>query len=211
MSDTSDTDQPTKQPNNRPDDQSNDMNIDQSKRTLLSYWWTLPVLGTVGAFGYMGYYARQVTFGKHQPSTPDYHEKKPLALVPISELQGPYSMHEFTFAQTPCVLLELPAASPSSLTTQDRHFAAYSRLCPHQGCPVHLIADPELLALSYNYRSESPMLGCPCHFSVFDPQAEGASVFGRALYPLPRVQLTERNGVLYAVGLEPDPRIDSGT
>lgn len=184
------------------------MAVDQSKRTLLSYWWVLPVAGTVGAFGYMANYARRVTFSKTVPDQPRYQSGPKQRVAALSDLRGPYSFKEFTYQKTPCLLMELPQPTPTSLSIGGRHFAAYSRLCTHLGCQVNPIEDTELLALSYNYRAQHPMLGCPCHFSVFDPQQQGASVFGKALHPLARVQLTEQGGQIYAQGLEPDPRVE---
>lgn len=184
-----------------------DPQIDHSRRTLLSYWWLLPILGTVGTFGYMAHYARTVTFGKTQPAAPRYQSGPRQKLLAAAQLTGPNSAHEFEYLGTPCILLEIAQSTSSSLSLGGRHFAAFSRLCTHQGCRVNLVSDKELLALSYNYRAEHAMLGCPCHYSVFDPQQEGASVFGRALYPLPRVQLSTQAGLLYALGLESDPRV----
>lgn len=181
-------------------------NIDQSKRNLLSYWWTVPVAGTLGTFAYMGFYANRVTFGKKTAGEPEYLPKDRQEVANIKQLTGPFSSLDFTFGQTPCMLLELPAANLSSIVVQNRHFAAYSRLCTHQGCPVVNVQNTELLALNYNYRADHAMLGCPCHLSIFDPLSNGDSVFGQALYPLPRVQLEAKGSVLFAVGIEQDPR-----
>ena len=187
------------------------MAVDESKRTLLSYWWVLPVAGTVGAFGYMANYARRVTLDKHAPGPPNFRPGPRQAVAKLTELKGPYSFREFQYQKTPCLVMELPAPTPTSVTAAGRHFAAYSRLCTHLGCAVNPVEDTELLALSYNYRAEHPMLGCPCHFSVFDPQQQGQSVFGKALRPLARVQLEAAGGVLYARGLKPDPRLAQET
>lgn len=177
-----------------------------SRRRLLEHWWVLPVLGTVGAFAGMGLYARRVTFGKREPGPPAYRAGEPLRVAAPEDLAGPYDTLEFAYAGTPCILVELPQASETALAVSGRHFIAFSRLCTHLGCPVNPVRDTELLALAYNFRTDSPKLGCPCHYNVFDPAREGASVFGRALFPLPRVQLASRSGALWAVGIEADPR-----
>ena len=64
---------------------------------------------------------------------------------------------------------------------------------------------PEVAAIAYKYRppENHPVLGCACHYSAFDPEQAGKSVSGPALKPLPRVQLEQRSGELFAVGLEP--------
>ena len=185
------------------------MAVDESRRTLLSYWWVLPVAGTAGAFAYMANYARRVTLDKRAPGAPAFVRGQRVRVAALTELSPPLSEREFVYEGRPCLLLELPEAGPGSLSVPGaggaRHFAAYSRVCTHQGCSVNLIRDPELLALSYNYRTDRPMLGCPCHYSVFDPQAGGASVFGRALFALPRVELARQGGAIYALGIEPAP------
>ena len=183
------------------------MAVDESKRTLLSYWWVLPVVGTAGAFGYMANYARRVTYDKSAPGPPNYEPGPQQAIARLGDFKGLYSFHEFLYRKTPCLVMELPAPTPTSVTVGGRHFAAYSRLCTHLGCQVNPVEDTEVLALTYSYRADHPMLGCPCHFSVFDPQQQGQSVFGKALFPLARVQLRAEGDTLYAHGLEPDPRV----
>lgn len=186
------------------------MAVDESKRTLLSYWWVLPVAGTLGTFGYMANYARRVTVDKRHPGEPRFEPGPRQAVAALADFGGAYTFREFTYQNTPCIAVELPEPNAASVTAGGRHFAAYSRLCTHQGCPVNLVEDTELLALSYNYRAEHPMLGCRCHFSVFDPQQGGASVFGKALFPLARLRLEAEGERLYALGLEPDPRLPTG-
>ena len=186
------------------------MAVDESRRTLLSYWWVLPVAGTVGAFGYMANYARRVTFDKRAPGPPGFRSGARQAVARLGELSGPYSFRAFTYDKTPCLVMELPTPTATSVSVRGRHFAAYSRLCTHLGCQVNPVEDTEVLALTYNYRAQHPMLGCPCHFSVFDPQQQGQSVFGKALSPLARVQLRAEGDTLYAHGLEPDPRVEKG-
>lgn len=182
------------------------MATDESKRTFLSYWWVLPVAGTLSAFGYMARYAAKVTFGKHAVGAPKFVARPRQQAAKLADLNGPYSTVDFVLGDTPCVVVELPKATPDSLAVSGRHFAAFSRMCTHLGCPVNMIRDTEVLALTFNYRADHPMLGCPCHFSVFDATEQGQALFGKALYPLPRVRLSESGGVLYADGLEPNPQ-----
>ena len=59
---------------------------------------------------------------------------------------------------------------------KDGRFVAYSAVCTHEGCTV-------------SYDSETQMLGCPCHGSVFDPVEKGAVVRGPATVPLPNIEL----------------------
>lgn len=59
----------------------------------------------------------------------------------------------------------------------------FSVLCPHEICEVERVADPAALAQREAVElPRRPLLACPCHFSVFDPEARG----GRLAGPAPR-------------------------
>ena len=182
-----------------------------SRRKLLEYWWTLPVGATFGVLGWMGLRAYRITFGKKIPGeakfVPGYSQK----IAPLSSFRADYQAVEFVYTlgtrKTPAIVLRLPQPTRSSVTVSDKHYAAFSRVCTHLGCPVEVVRSEETLAQSFGYRLTPfhPVLGCPCHFSVFDPAGEGASLFGPALEGLPRVQLEVKEDVLYAVGIEAVP------
>ena len=78
----------------------------------------------------------------------------------------------------PCLLLR-----PDAQT-----FLAFSQKCTHLGCAVTPDAGGKRLL-------------CPCHKGVFDA-ATGRPLAGPPRRPLPRVVLEDRDGVLYAVGVE---------
>jgi ubiquinol-cytochrome c reductase iron-sulfur subunit len=67
------------------------------------------------------------------------------------------------------------------------NIVAYSKICPHVGCPVAL------------YEQTTHHILCPCHQSTFDA-AHGANViFGPAARPLPQLPLTvDAQGYLVA-------------
>ncbi len=180
-----------------------------SRRDLLERWWVLPVAGTLGAFGYMGWYATRVTFGKERVGRPDFQPGEAQRVASRSALSQEWAEARFTYAGRPCVVLHVPAPVAGGLSVGGEHYAAYSRVCTHLGCSVNLVRDLEVLAFAYNYRppqeDRHPQLGCPCHFSVFDPLQAGEAVFGKANGPLPRVRLEAREGDLYATGIEPAP------
>lgn len=182
-----------------------------TRRDLLERWWVLPVAGTLGAFGYMGWYASRVTFGKERVGAPNFQPGEAQRVASRSALANEWAEVEFTYAGRPCVLLRVPEPVPGGLSVGDEHYAAYSRVCTHLGCSVNLVRDLEILAFAYNYRppqeDRHPQLGCPCHFSVFDPLQAGEAVFGKANGPLPRVRLEARGGDLYATGIEPAPEL----
>ncbi|AWN22013.1 cytochrome complex iron-sulfur subunit [Deinococcus irradiatisoli] len=178
-----------------------------TRRQLLERWWVLPVGATLGVFGYMGYYASRVTFGKERPGPPEFVAGPAVRVAALDELSGEWAQQTFTYQGRPCTALHLPAATSGSLEAGGQHYAAYSRICTHLGCTVNLVRDTEVLAFSFNYRPPDgqPKLGCPCHFSVFDPLRAGEAVFGKARAPLPRVRLEQRGQALWATGIEAAP------
>lgn len=176
-----------------------------SRRELLEYWWVLPVGATLGTLGVMFGYAGRVLVGKRKAGAPAYKAGPRVKVAALSALPNAYDTAEFTYAGTPCIAMRLPREIPYALAVQDAHYMAFSRVCTHLGCAVNPLPDLDVAALTFNYRPDHPVLGCPCHFSVFDPLKEGESVFGKALYPLPRVRLEALGGTLYATGIEPPP------
>lgn len=182
-----------------------------TRRALLEHWWVLPVGATFGAFGFMGWYASKVTFGKHRAGAPDFVAGPAQKLASLTDLKADWDTVEFFYDNRPCILLRLPQAGDGSLESGGVSYAAYSRLCTHLACPVNLVKDIEVLAFSYSYRPPKaeryPHLGCPCHYSVFDPVHNGNAVFGKAISPLPRVRLERRGDDLYATGIEPAPKL----
>ena len=178
-----------------------------TRRQLLERWWLLPVGATVAAFGYMGYYAARVTYGKEKPGAPEFVAAPAQRLAAVADLATIWAQREFAYAGRPCILLRLPAPVSGGLSVGGQHFAAFSRVCTHLGCTVNLVRDVEVLAFSFSYRPPegTPQLGCPCHFSVFDPLRAGEAVFGKARAPLPRLRLLVRGAELWATGIEPAP------
>lgn len=180
-----------------------------NRRALLEKWWLLPVGLTASAFAGLGLYAARVT-RKSVPGEPQYAAGPAVRVAPLSALGREWAEVNFVYAGRPCTLLRLPQATLGSLEAEGQHYAAYSRVCTHLGCSVNLVRDTEVLAFSFNYRApdpkkQHPYLGCPCHYSVFDPLASGEAVFGKAHLPLPRVRLERRGTALWATGIEPAP------
>ena len=69
---------------------------------------------------------------------------------------------------------------------------AYSGLCQHRGCGVQ-------------YDGEGERFVCPCHRSVFSLSKSGACVEGPSQRGLPRVTLEDRDGEVFATGIENGP------
>jgi len=68
-----------------------------------------------------------------------------------------------------------------------RGYIAYSKICPHVGCPVGL------------YQADTHELLCPCHQSTFDVLDGARPRFGPATRSLPQLPLSiDRDGFLVA-------------
>lgn len=81
-------------------------------------------------------------------------------------------------AHDACVLIRTAASA----------FVAYGARCTHLSCAVL----PDVAA---------GVLRCPCHHGLFD-LATGRPIAGPPRRPLPRIRIEERNGELFAVGVE---------
>lgn len=175
--------------------------VDERRRKLITWLWRLPVLAVVGGAGYAVYEA-YFHLNRLTPSpTPTFTEGEARKIVDVSELAEVWDSVEFTYL-TPSILVRLPRLIPGGITVDDKHFAAFSRICTHQGCIVNLNKNLEAVAVAFNYRSDEPVLSCQCHFSVFDLDLAGKAVSGPAVKPLPRIRLEHRNNALYATGTE---------
>ena len=184
-----------------------------TRRRLLESWWVLPVGGTAAFFAWLGVRTYNIRFGKPAPSAePRFTGGAAHRVASAASLEKVWDAAEFAYpvrvgtvdAETPAILIRVPEAQPGGLSANGAHFLALSRVCTHLNCTCAYIRDREIATVAYNYRPEedTPILGCACHFSAFDPARAGASVSGPALKPLPRLQLERRGPDLYAVGTE---------
>jgi arsenite oxidase small subunit len=174
---------------------------DESRRKLIAWLWRLPVLAVIGGAGYAAYEA-YFHLNRLEPSpTPSFANREAQKLADVSELANLWDSVEFTF-DTPSLLVRLPKLIPGGLQVDDKYFAAFTRICTHQGCPVNLNKNLEAVAVAFNHRTDQPVLTCQCHFSVFSLQQAGKAVSGPAVKPLPRVRLEQRDNAIFATGVE---------
>ena len=82
-------------------------------------------------------------------------------------------------------LLRLPGKGLKTGSGPDDFFA-YCTLCSHEACEVILVEDTRPVRLEEGIHPEHPLVVCPCHFSVFDPQEHGRVLNGPALRGLYR-------------------------
>jgi Rieske Fe-S protein len=99
----------------------------------------------------------------------------------LAELAEPWSAVKFTLAddgdQQPCIVVRLPGGG----------WYASSLICPHNKCEIMYVADPSIARSAFDVDVTTPVLGCPCHFSVFDVPRHGQVIAGPA--PNPPLQL----------------------
>jgi arsenite oxidase small subunit len=175
--------------------------VDESRRKLIKWLWRLPVLAVVGGAGYAVYEA-YFHLNRLEPSpTPTFADREALRLASVPELANIWDSVEFTF-DTPSLLVRLPKLISGGLQVDDTYFAAFTRICTHQGCPVNLNKNLEAVAVAFNHRTDEPVLTCQCHFSVFSLELAGKAVSGPAVKPLPRVRLEYRDNSIFATGVE---------
>lgn len=178
--------------------------LDEGRRRFVSWLWRLPVLAALGGGSWAGWRYYSVHY-QRQPANPnpEFEAAPEQQVATAAELAESWSAVEFAYAGLPVIALHVPAQVPGGVAAPDGgSLIAYSRICTHQGCPVELSRDTEAVAFAFNYRSESPSLVCHCHLSVYDPERAGVSVSGPAMRPLPRIRLEERDGQLFATGVE---------
>ena len=100
----------------------------------------------------------------------------------LSDLAQPWSAVKFTLpdvdgSDMPCIVVRLPG---------DKWYAS-SLICPHNKCTIMYVPDVNMARNSFNVETSTPVLACPCHFSVFDPAQNGRVIGGPA--PNPPLQL----------------------
>ena len=185
---------------------------DETRREVVRWLWRLPVLAALGGAGWGMWEAYRVHFSKVDPDTPAFVPLTPQRAAALGDLQELWSAATFELntasGTTPALVMRVPEGVPGGLEHAGGHYAAFSRVCTHQGCPVGLQRDLETLAVGFNYRTDTPALACACHLSVFAPLQAGRAVSGPARDPRPRVQLERRGDELWAVGLEAPARLE---
>ena len=78
-----------------------------SRRALLERWWVLPVAGTLGTFGYMGWYASRVTLGKRAAGAPNFEPGEAVRVASLEKLAEDWAEVSFSYGGRPCVALRV--------------------------------------------------------------------------------------------------------
>jgi arsenite oxidase small subunit len=94
----------------------------------------------------------------------------------------PWAAVEFTFElegeRVPGIIIKLPGG----------RWYASSLICPHAKCVTRYFSDVTVARDTFDVAAKNPVLGCPCHFSVFDVANGGKVISGPA--PNAPLQLT---------------------
>ncbi|MEX0665757.1 MAG: Rieske (2Fe-2S) protein [Acidimicrobiia bacterium] len=105
------------------------------------------------------------------------NEGEPRAIVKATRVKpGGEYLFRYPSEKDPAILIRLP----------NGELHAFSQKCTHLGCVV-------------TYQVDERRLFCPCHDGVFDP-ATGVVLAGPPPLPLGRIDIEERNGVVWALG-----------
>src|SRR5712691_4681923 len=109
-------------------------------------------------------------------------EESKLAIADQRTLAEPWAAVEFTFElegeRVPGIVIKLP----------DERWYASSLICPHANCVTRYFSDVTVARDTFDVAAKNPVLGCPCHFSVFDIANGGKVMSGPA--PNAPLQLT---------------------
>jgi arsenite oxidase small subunit len=110
----------------------------------------------------------------------------------LSELAQPWSAVKFNLpdvdgGEMPCIVIRLPG---------DKWYAS-SLICSHNKCTVMYVLDVNMVRDSFNVDSSTPVLACPCHFSVFDPAQDGRVLGGPAPNPPLQLRVAVRGNDLF--------------
>jgi Rieske Fe-S protein len=115
-------------------------------------------------------------------------EESKLAVADQSTLAEPWAAVEFTFEvegeRVPGIVIKLPG---------ERWYAS-SLICPHAKCVVRYYTDVTVARDTFDVAAKNPVLGCPCHFSVFDVANDGKVLSGPAPDAPPQLTVEVRDG-----------------
>lgn len=89
----------------------------------------------------------------------------------------PFDARTVTAAGAP-LLLKGMVVRTTDPTTGTESLEALCLTCPHEICYVDLLVNTKNVEIDADWKPDHPLLVCPCHFSVFDPVADGARLAG---------------------------------
>jgi Rieske Fe-S protein len=129
----------------------------------------------------LGLLSLPVTIAQGSTARADTHAP----VAHLTDLTQPWSSVKFTLqdddgSDMPCIIVRLPGGA----------WYASSLICPHNKCTVMYVTDLDMARDSFNVESKTPVLACPCHFSVFDVTEGGRVIAGPAPHPPLQLHVT---------------------
>jgi arsenite oxidase small subunit len=116
---------------------------------------------------------------------------QPLAVIDQKALAEPWAAAEFSFElegeSAPGIVIKLPGA----------RWYASSLICPHAKCVARYFRDVTVVQDTFDVAAKNPVLGCPCHFSVFDVADGGKVIAGPAPNPPQQLTVEVRDGKIF--------------
>jgi ubiquinol-cytochrome c reductase iron-sulfur subunit len=120
---------------------------------------------------------RLVVYGTNRPLTPAEFNTPGASLSVIPE---GYADNDDALAKAATTLIKFgpdELKAPTVMNWTVDNIVAYSKICPHLGCPAAL------------YEQTTHHILCPCHQSTFDATRGAKVIFGPASRPLPQLPL----------------------
>ncbi len=118
-------------------------------------------------------------------------EEFKLAVADQRTLAESWAAVEFTFEfegeRVPGIVIKLPG---------ERWYAS-SLICPHAKCVVRYFTDVNVARDTFDVAAKNPVLGCPCHFSVFDVANGGKVLSGPATDAPLQLTVETRDGKVF--------------
>jgi arsenite oxidase small subunit len=110
------------------------------------------------------------------------------AVANLADLAEPWSAVKFSLPdpdddQQPCIVIRLPGGG----------WYASSLICSHNKCEMTYVKDPSIARSAFDVDTSTPVLACPCHFSVFDLLRNGQVIAGPAPSPPPQLIVEVRD------------------
>lgn len=133
-----------------------------------------------------------------------YTRLKQIVSIPLAEIQKPWTHVSFDAMLDGAgdVNKILKGVLVRTDQTDGENFHAFCMYCPHEVCMVELKQDTDGIRLDRPEQIDHPVFVCPCHFSVFDPLQQGASISGPAYRGLYRFYLEETEDSIEIIGVE---------
>lgn len=113
------------------------------------------------------------------------------AIASEGDLTEPWKAVEFAFEaeaeRVPGIVIKLPG---------ERWYAS-TLICPHAQCVLRYFTDVAVARDTFDVAVQNPVLGCPCHFSVFDVANAGKVLSGPATQPPLQLRVEVVHGEIF--------------